>query len=89
MIPPTAFAILFIYVILNTADLCREWEHQNNTAPLFVIRIRVIGTIVEVLIISVWFPLTVVILFGWEDFKRRFFRVLKIAFIFAEATVIY
>ena len=35
------------------------------------------------------FPLTAVILFGWQDFKRRFFPVLYIAFIFAEANVIY
>ena len=89
LVPPTVLIILFIYVVLNTADLCREWEHHNNTVPLSVPRIRVIGRTVEVLIINFWLPLTAVILFGWNDFKRRFFPVLYIAFIFAEATVIY
>ena len=89
LFPPTAFTIIFFYVDLNTADLCREWQHRNNTVPLSVTRIRVIGRIVEVLIINLWFPLTAVILFGWKDFKLRFISVLYIAFIFAEATVIY
>ena len=83
---PTAFTIMFLYADLNTNDL---WQHHNNTAPSSVIRIRVIGRSVEMLIINLWFPLTSVILFGWKDFKLRFVTVLCIAFIFAEATVIY
>ena len=86
---PTAFTVMFLYIDLNTADLCVEWQHHNNTIPLSVMRIRAIGRSVEVLIINLWFPLTAVILFGWKDFKLRFFPVLYIAFIFAEATVIY
>ena len=86
---PTAFTIMFLYADLNTNDLCFEWQHHNNTVPSSVIRMRVIGRSVEVLIINLWFPLTAVILFGWKDFKLRFLPVLYIAFIFAEATVIY
>ena len=86
---PTAFTIMFLYVDLNTNDLCIEWQYHNNTVPLSVMRIRVIGRSVEVLIFYLWFPLSAVILFGWKVFKLRFFSVLYIAFIFAEATVIY
>ena len=86
---PTAFTIMFLYVDLNTADLCLEWQHHNNTVPLSVMRIRAIGESLEVLIMNLWFPLTAVILFGWKDFKLRFFSVFYIAFIFAEAIVIY
>ena len=86
---PTAFTIIFLYVDLNTADLCLEWQHHNNTVPLSVMRIRAIGESLEVLIMNLWFPLTAVILFGWKDFKLRFFSVFYIAFIFAEAIVIY
>ena len=89
LIPSTVLTILFLFVILNTADLCREWQHQNNTVPLSVIRIRVIGVSVAIFMLYLWFPLTAVLLFGWEDFKRRFFRALYIVFIFAEANVIY
>ena len=86
---PTAFTIILLYADLNTNDLCFEWQHHNNTVPLSVIRIRLIGRSVEVLIINLWFPLTAVILFGWKDFKLRFLPVLYIAFIIAETTVIY
>ena len=89
LFPPTVFAVLFLYGDVNTANFCREWQYPNNTVPLFLIRIRVIGVSVALLIMYLWFPLTAVILFGWKDFKRRFFRVLYIAFIFAEANVIY
>ena len=89
LILPTAFTILLLYADLNTNDLCFEWQHHNNTVPSSVIRIRAIGRSVEVLIINLLFPLTAVILFGWKDFKLRFLPVLYIAFIFAEATVIY
>ena len=86
---PTAFTIILLYADLNTNDLCFEWQHHNNTVPLSVIRIRDIGRIVEVLIFNLCFPLTAVILFGWKDFKLRFINVFYIAFIFAEATIIY
>ena len=89
LILPTAFTIMFLYVDLNTADLCIQWQRHNNTVPFSVMRIRAIGISVEVLLINLWFPLTAVILFGWKDFKLRFLPVLYIAFIFAEATVIY
>ena len=88
LFPSTAFTILLLYVDLNTNDLCFEWQH-HNTVPSSVIRVRAIGRSVEVVIINLWFPLTAVILFGWKDFKLRFFSVLYIAFIFAEAAVIY
>ena len=86
---PTAFVIIFLYVDLNTTDLCIEWQHHNNTVPLSVMRIRVIGRSVEAVIINLWFPLSTVILFGWKVFKLRFINVFYIAFIFGEATVIY
>ena len=89
LILPTAFTIMFIFVDLNTADLCIQWQRHNSNVPFSVMRIRAIGISVEVLIINLWFPLTAVILFGWKDFKLRFLPVLYIAFIFAEATVIY
>ena len=86
---PTAFSIIFLYVDLNTHNLCIEWQHHNNTVPSSVIRIRAIGRSVVVVIINLWFPLTAVFLFGWKDFRLRYFSVFYIAFIFAEATVIY
>ena len=89
LFPPTAFTIMFLYIDLNTTDLCVEWQHHNNTVPLSVMRIRVIGRSVETVIFYLWFPLSAVILFGWKVFKLRFFAVFYTTFIFAEASVIY
>ena len=89
MFPHTVFTVMFLYADLNTTDLCVEWQHHNNTVPLSVERIRVIGKSVEAVINNLWFPLTAVVLFGWKVFKLRFFSTFYIAFIVGEATVIY
>ena len=76
--PSTAFIIAFLYLDLNTTDLCQEWQYRNNT-----------GDSVEAVIINLWFPLTIIVLFGWKKFRRRFFSTFYVAFIFGETTVIY
>ena len=87
--PSTAFIIAFLYLDLNTTDLCQEWQYRNNTLPPSVKRFRVIGRSVEAVIINLWFPLTIIVLFGWKEFRRRFFSTFYVAFIFGETTVIY
>ena len=86
---PTAFALAFLYIDLNTTDLCLEWQYHNNALPFSVKRLRLIGHSVEVMIINFWFPLTMVVLFGWKEFKLRFLSTFYVAFIFGETTVIY
>ena len=89
MFVPTAFTMAFLYVDLNTTDLCLEWQYHNNTLPLSVKRLHLIGHSVEVMITNLWFPLTMVVLFGWKEFKLRFLSTFYVAFIFGETTVIY
>ncbi|CAB4043559.1 Hypothetical predicted protein, partial [Paramuricea clavata] len=86
---PTALIMAFLYVDLNTTDLCLEWQYHNNTLPFSVKRLRVIGDSVEAVITNLWFPLTMVVVFGWKEFKPRFFSTFYVAFIFGEMTVIY
>ena len=87
--PPTALAVFFLYLDLNTTDLCVEWEFHNHSLPFSQKRIRVIGDSVEAIIINLWFPLTTVILFGWKEFKQTFLSTFYMAFIFGETTVIF
>ena len=87
--PPTALIIFFVYLDLNTNDLCMEWEFHNHSLPFSQKRFRVIGHSVELIITNLWFPLTAVILFGWKEFKQLFLSTFYIAFIFGEATVIF
>ena len=89
MIPSTAVIMAFLYVDLNTTDLCLEWQYHNNTLPFSVKRLRVIGDSVEAVITNLWFPLTSVVLFGWEEFKLRFLSTFYVAFIFGGMTIIY
>ena len=86
---PTAFALAFLYIDLNTTDLCLEWQYHNNTLPFSVKRLRVIGDSVEAVITSLWFPLTMVVLFGWKEFKLRFLSTFYVVFILGETAVIY
>ncbi|CAB3993390.1 Hypothetical predicted protein [Paramuricea clavata] len=87
--PSTVFIIRFLYVDLNTTDLCLEWQYHNNTLPFSVKRLRVIGDSVEAVIINLWFPLTSVVLFGWKEFKLRFLSTFYVAFIFGGMVIIY
>ena len=89
MIPSTAVIMAFLYIDLNTTDLCLEWQYHNNTLPFSVKRLRVIGDSVEAVITNLWFPLTSVVLFGWEEFKLRFLSTFYVAFIFGGMTIIY
>jgi hypothetical protein len=89
IVVPTAFTMAFLYIDLNTTDLCLEWQYHNNTLPFSVKRLRVIGDSVDITITNLWFPLTMVVLFGWKEFKLRFLSTFYVAFIFGETTVIY
>ncbi|CAB4034294.1 Hypothetical predicted protein, partial [Paramuricea clavata] len=89
MFVPTAFIMAFLYIDLNTTDLCLEWQYHNNTLPFSVKRFRVIGDNVGVMITNLWFPLTMVVLFGWKEFKLRFLSTFYVGFIFGETIVIY
>ncbi|CAB4043439.1 Hypothetical predicted protein, partial [Paramuricea clavata] len=69
MFVPTAFTMAFLFIDLSTTDLCLEWQYHDNSLPFSVKRLRLIGHSFEITIINLWFPLTMVVLFGWKEFK--------------------
>ena len=87
MLSVSAIAIAFLYLDLYTTDVCIGWQY--STLSLSAKRLRVIGESVKGVITSLWFPLTIVVLFGWEKFKRKFLCTFYISLIFGEAIVIY
>ena len=87
--PSTALILAFLYFHLKTSDLCLEWQSHNNTLPRTVNRFRVIGDGIEAVINNLWFPLTIVVLFGWNEFKQKFLYTFHVGFILGEASVIY
>ena len=89
VLPLTALTMMFLYFDLNTSNLCMKWVYHNKTLPFSVKRLRVIGESVETMLSNLWFPLIVVVLFGWKKFKPRFSSTFYIGLIFGEASVIY
>ncbi|XP_046858778.1 uncharacterized protein LOC124452239 [Xenia sp. Carnegie-2017] len=87
---PIVFFITLVYVSMNTAYTCLEWQsHNNNTLPLSVKRAHVFGRCVESFVLYLWFPLTMIILFGWKEFKTKFLSAVYVGVIFGELVVIY
>ena len=73
VLPLVLIGMALIYFDLRTVDLCSEWETQlNYTLSFRVWRIRLIGDGVEKIIFYLWFPLTLVLLFGWSEFKHHY-----------------
>jgi hypothetical protein len=87
--PLTALVLTFLYFDLKTSDLCLEWQKHNHTLPRLASQLRVIGDCILCIVNSLWFPLTIAVLFGWKEFRQKFFHTLYIALIFGETTAIY
>ena len=72
VLPLVLIGMALIYFDLRTADLCSEWQALNYTLSFDVERIRFIGYGVEKIIFYHSFPLTWIVLFGWNEFKRHY-----------------
>jgi hypothetical protein len=72
VLPLVLIGMALIYFDLRTADLCSEWQALNYTLSFDVERIRFIGYGVEKIIFYHSFPLTWIVLFGWNEFKCHY-----------------
>ncbi|XP_046858007.1 uncharacterized protein LOC124451435 [Xenia sp. Carnegie-2017] len=90
LIPLTAVAMALIFLDINTTYRCQQWKNMYNASlPLSVRRTHVYGDNVETLVIYTWFPLTMILLFGWKEFKTKYLSVAYIAVMFGLLAVIY
>ena len=71
VLPLALMAIAFLYWDLRVTDLCSDWVSKNHILPFKVMRTRLIGKGFNLVIGYVWFPLTLVVLFGWSEFKTH------------------
>ena len=78
--PLTLFAIAFVYWKLNMKNLCHQWEQNNHSIPLSVLECRLIGDETEDIVMNLWFPATLALLFDWMEFKLNHFSTLFIGF---------
>ncbi|XP_046857623.1 uncharacterized protein LOC124451037 [Xenia sp. Carnegie-2017] len=87
---PTLVVTVFLYVSVNIFNSCLEWQnHNNNTLPLSVKRAHVFGSCFETSLLYLWFPFTMMILFGWREFKAKFLSTVYVGVIFGELAVMY
>ena len=78
VLPLALVAIAFLYWDLRVTDLCAEWVSRNHTLPFKVKRIRLIGKGFGLVLGYIWFPLTLVVLFSWREFKRHYCTVVLV-----------
>ena len=78
VLPLALMAIAFLYWDFRVTDLCAEWVSRNHTLPFKVKRIRLIGKGFGLVLGCIWFPLTLVVLFSWREFKRHYSTVVLV-----------
>ena len=86
---PISFAMALVYVAMNTIYSCMEWQnHNNNTLPLSAKRAHLFGGCIQSFEVYLWFPWTLMILFGWKEFKAKFLSTVYVGVIFGELIII-
>ena len=78
VLPLALMAIAVLYWDLRVTDLCSDWVSKNHILPFKVMRTRLIGKGFGLAIGYVWFPLSLVVLFGWSEFKRHYSTVVLV-----------
>ncbi len=72
VLPLVLMGMALIYFDLRTGNLCSEWQAKNHTLSFDVQRIHLIGNGVENMMLYLWFPMSLILLFGWSEFKRHY-----------------
>ena len=65
-------AIGAVLVDLNTSDACKEWTQKNVTVRLRVQTLEIVGASLRLLPFIMWFPTSVVMLWGFKEFKKNY-----------------
>ncbi|CAB3989533.1 Hypothetical predicted protein [Paramuricea clavata] len=67
-----------VYVDLNTTDACIEWMHNNYSIPRVVKIFQIVGMSFELLPLFTWFPASIVMLWGFKEFKKNYLSCLLV-----------
>ena len=89
-LPLGLFATALLFADLNSVNLCSEWIERNGyRVDGAALRWRLVGDIVEDFGLFLWFPLTMIFLFGWKEFKANYLIILFLCSTFALVEIIY
>ena len=61
-----------VYVELNTTNACIEWMHNHFTVPSNIRIVRIVGMSVELIPLYAWFPICIILLWGFRQFKQNY-----------------
>ena len=61
-----------VYVDLNTTNACIEWMHNNFTVPSNIRIVRIVGRAVALIPLFAWFPICIIMLWGFRQFKQNY-----------------
>ena len=61
-----------VYVDLNTANACIEWMYNNFTVPSNIQTVRIVGMSVALIPLFAWFPICIIMLWGFKQFKQNY-----------------
>ncbi len=89
VLPLVLIGPALIYFDLRTRDLCSEWQAKNHTPSFDVKRIRLIGEGVEMIMLYLWFPMMLMLLFGWSEFKRHYSLTILVGQLAGLITTLY
>lgn len=89
VLPLALLLMILLYINLNTANLCFQFKNREGSLPFNIKMWNAAGDCVEIMLIQSWFPATLVLLFGWREFKLNYFSTLFICFVLGNTIVIY
>ena len=80
---------VIVYLNLNTSNICSKSNDHVENIPKEVMALKFIADVIETMIINLWFPWTMLILFRANRFKEKHMKVLTISLTVGLATVLY
>ena len=90
VVPLALFTIILLYGNLNSSNLCFETKHHNGSRqPTSVMKYILIGESIEVVFLTLWFPVSTLLLFGTQEFKSHYLMTLLFNFFAGLTIVVY
>ena len=78
-----------MYFALRTANLCQELQAQNYTLSFDVKRIRLLGLGIFTAIYSLWISSTLIVIFGWSEFRRHYCSTILVGQLIGLSNTLY
>ena len=90
VLPVSLVMISVLYIDVNTSSVCYQQRQENNESfPKNLMKYVIAGHDIEGIVLNLWFQFMLILLFGWKEFKSRYFSTLLLGFILGLTVVVY